>query len=159
MSATVVERRSERRAFYRMTFRLTMPIVLQNVLDTAVNMADVLMLTLVSQTALSASSLAGQVQFVLSMIFYGLTGGTAIMTAQYWGKGDTRTIEKVMAIGVRMTFGISLVFALAAWLAPDGLMMIFTLPAGFSTVVDVPVASVVAGSPPTALRLEPTAKP
>ena len=117
---------SERREFYKMTLRLTLPIVLQNLMDSAVNAADVVMLSFVSQTALSASSLAGQVQFVLSMIFYGLSGGTAVLCSQYWGKGDTRTIEKVMAIAIRMTIGISLVFSLAAWLAPDWLMRVFT---------------------------------
>lgn len=118
--------RQERRSFYSMTARLTLPIVLQNFMDSAVVAADVVMLSFVSQTALSASSLASQVQFVLSMIFYGLSGGTAVLTAQYWGKGDTKTIEKVMAIAIRMTLMISLVFALAAWVAPAWLMRIFT---------------------------------
>ena len=124
--AAAQDRKLERRGFYRMTLRLTLPIVLQNLMDSAVNAADVVMLSFVSQTALSASSLAGQVQFVLSMIFYGLSGGAAVMCSQYWGKGDTRTIEKVMAIAIRMTIVISLVFALAAWLAPAWLMRIFT---------------------------------
>lgn len=118
--------KQERRQFYCMTAKLTLPIVLQNFMDTAVSAADVVMLSFVSQTALSASSLASQVQFVLSMIFYGLSGGTAVLTAQYWGKGDTKTIEKVMGIAIRTTFLISLVFALAAWFAPDRLMRIFT---------------------------------
>lgn len=118
--------KQERRQFYRMTARLTLPIVLQNFMDTAVSAADVVMLSFVSQTALSASSLASQVQFVLSMIFYGLSGGTAVLTAQYWGKGDTHTIEKVMGIAIRTTLLISLLFSLAAWFAPDWLMRIFT---------------------------------
>ncbi len=117
---------AERRGFYIMTLRLTLPIVLQNLMDAAVNAADVVMLSFVSQTALSASSLAGQVQFVLSMIFYGLSSGTAVLCSQYWGKGDTRTIEKVMAIALRMTVFIALFFSLSAWLIPAGIMRIFT---------------------------------
>jgi len=109
-----------------MTLRLTLPIVLQNLMDSAVNAADVVMLSFVSQTALAASSLAGQVQFVLSMIFYGLSSGTSVLCSQYWGKGDTRTIEKVMAIAIRMTVFISLVFSMAAWVVPEWLMRIFT---------------------------------
>jgi putative MATE family efflux protein len=60
------------------------------------------------------------------MIFYGLSGGTAVLASQYWGKGDTRTIEKVMGIALRLTLLISLVFAAAAWFAPEMLMRIFT---------------------------------
>ena len=116
----------EKKHFYTMVARLTLPIVLQNVMDSAVNAADVVMLSFVGQTALSASSLAGQVQFVLSMIFYGLSGGTAIMASQYWGKGDRRTIEKVMALAIRVALGVALVFACLAWFAPALLMRVFT---------------------------------
>ena len=54
--------RQERRAFYGMTVRMTLPIVLQNFMDSAVGAADVVMLSVVSQTALSAASLADQLQ-------------------------------------------------------------------------------------------------
>ena len=68
----------EQRQFYKMTASLTLPIALQNLMDTAVSGADVLMLNFVSEAAISAASLAGQVQFVLNMIFYGLSSGTAV---------------------------------------------------------------------------------
>ena len=118
--------RQEARAFYARTLRMTLPIVLQNFMDSAVGAADVVMLSVVSQTALSASSLAGQVQFVLSMILYGLASGSSVMASQYWGKGDRRTVEKVMAIAVRTSVLISLAFSLAAWLVPGLIMRIFT---------------------------------
>ena len=44
--------------FYRDMFRLALPIVFQNLITTAVGSADVIMLGWVSQTALSAGSLA-----------------------------------------------------------------------------------------------------
>ena len=74
----------EQRQFYKMTAALTLPIALQNLMDTAVSGADVLMLNFVGEDAISAASLAGQVQFVLNMIFYGLSSGTAVLCAQYW---------------------------------------------------------------------------
>ena len=43
------------------------------------------MLGYVSQTALAASSLAGQIQFLLNMIYGGLAAGITILAAQYWG--------------------------------------------------------------------------
>ena len=59
------------------------------------------MLGEVGETVLSGSSLAGQVQFVLTLFLFGLTSGAAVLTAQYWGKKDMRTIEKVMGIAFR----------------------------------------------------------
>ena len=116
----------EQRQFYKMTAALTLPIALQNLMDTAVSGADVLMLNFVSENAISAASLAGQVQFVLNMIFYGLSSGTAVLCAQYWGRGDKRTIEKIMGLSLRISVCLSMLFTLAALFAPGVIMKIFT---------------------------------
>ena len=58
--------KAEKRAFYKNALWIMLPIALQNLMDTAVNSADVIMLSYVSQNALSASSLAGQVYFIMS---------------------------------------------------------------------------------------------
>nr|MBR4281168.1 MATE family efflux transporter [Clostridia bacterium] len=103
-----------------------LPIALQNLMDTAVNSADVIMLSYVSQDALSASSLAGQVYFIMSNLIYGLSSASAIMAAQYWGKGDRRTVERVMGVALRIALMVSIPFALAAAICPAALMRIFT---------------------------------
>ena len=60
--------RAEKRAFYKHTAAIAAPIALQNFMDAAVGSADVIMLSFVSQAALAASSLAGQVMFVMQML-------------------------------------------------------------------------------------------
>jgi Na+-driven multidrug efflux pump len=59
---------------------LVLPMALQNLI--------------ISEIALSACSLARQVQFIIITIFYGLTSGAAILTAQYLGEKDIRVIDK-----------------------------------------------------------------
>lgn len=118
--------REEKRAFYKMTFRITLPIALQNLMDACVNSADVVMLALVGQNELSASSLAGQVAFVLNMLLFGIASGASVLAAQYWGKGDRRTIERVMAISLRLSVAIGLLFTFAAAFVPGSIMRIFT---------------------------------
>ncbi|MCQ2432172.1 MAG: MATE family efflux transporter [Clostridia bacterium] len=117
---------SEQKQFYRMAASLTLPIALQNLMDTAVSSADVFMLNFVGQSAISAASLAGQVQFVLNMFFYGLSSGTAVLCAQYWGKKDTRTVEKIMGLSLRISMIIGFLFAAAAFFVPEQIMRIFT---------------------------------
>jgi len=126
MSEAILGSREEKRAFYKRTLRITLPIALQNLLDAAVNSADVLMLSFVSQSALAASSLAGQIAFVLFNLIYGISSGASVMAAQYWGKGDARTVERVMGLALRTAFLISLLFTLAALAIPESLMHIFT---------------------------------
>ena len=118
--------RQEKRAFYRRALRITLPIALQNLLDAAVNSADVIMLSFVSQSALAASSLAGQIAFILGNLTYGLSSGAAVLSAQYFGKGDKRAVERVLGIAIRVGLMVSLLFGLAAMFAPEMLMRIFT---------------------------------
>lgn len=50
-----MEKKFDRSSFMEVLWKLMLPIVLQNLLSAVVSTADVLMLTHVSQTALSAS--------------------------------------------------------------------------------------------------------
>lgn len=117
---------NEKKTFYRNVFALVIPMALQNLINVGVTSADVIMLGRVGETALSASSLGGQVYFILNLIIFGLTSGAAVITAQYWGKGDVRTIEKVLGIALRVALFVSILFTLAAWIIPRPLMRLFT---------------------------------
>lgn len=125
-SSTSLGSPAERKLFYRHAAAITAPIALQNLMDAAVSSADVIMLSFVSQTALAASSLAGQVHFVLEMLLFGMSSGASVLSAQYWGKGDKRAVGRVMGLALRTTILISLLFTLTAAIAPAFLMRIFT---------------------------------
>jgi len=112
--------------FYKKLASLVFPIMIQSFMLSLVSATDALMLGLVDQTSLSAVSLGGQVQFVLTLFIMGMTGGLGILSAQYWGKDDIKTIEKVIPIALRMNLIGGVVFTLAAFFAPVGLMKIFT---------------------------------
>lgn len=112
--------------FYKDMFRLALPIVFQNLITTAVSSADVIMLGLVSQTALSAGSLGSQVMFILNLVHCGIASGIVMLAAQYWGKKDTKSIGQIMGIALRISIVISLFFAVMACFFPRVLMLIFT---------------------------------
>lgn len=118
--------RLEKREFYRYALKITAPIALQNFMDAAVNSADVIMLSFVSQSALAASSLAGQVAFVLNMLLYGVSSGASVLSAQYWGKGDIRAVERVLGLALKLTLAVAMLFTLAAAIVPEWIMRIFT---------------------------------
>ena len=117
---------TNKKGFYRMVFTLMLPMIIQNLINVAVSSADVIMLEKVGETVLAASSLAGQVQFVLMLILFGLTSGSAILTSQYWGKGDKKTIEKILGMSLRTSFLIALFFVIIIWAFPFKVMSIFT---------------------------------
>lgn len=118
--------REEKKQFYRTVLALVLPMALQNLINVGVTSADVIMLGKVGEIVLSASSLAGQALFILTLILFGLTSGAAVLTAQYWGKKDIGSIEKVLGISMRISLVIAALFTVAAIGFPAYIMKIFT---------------------------------
>ncbi len=112
--------------FLKIVFGLAFPIALQNLINTAVTTADVVMLGKVGETALSSGSLAGQVQFVMSLMVFGMTSGASVLTAQYWGKKELKTIEKVFSMTLCFVLTAGGLFFLASELFPEQIMHIFS---------------------------------
>ncbi|MDD6811408.1 MAG: MATE family efflux transporter [Lachnospiraceae bacterium] len=111
---------------YKRIAVIALPIILQNLLDAAVQSADVLMLNFVGQTAISAVSLASQYGSIIFMCLFGIGTGVSMLGAQYWGKGDTKTIEKVEGLGLRFSLGIAIVAAVSCLLIPGYMMKLYT---------------------------------
>ncbi|RGY98242.1 MATE family efflux transporter [Clostridium sp. AM58-1XD] len=120
------ELNGEKTAFYKKLFSLVLPIAFQQFMLAAVSATDALMLGFVNQDSLSAVSLAGQITFVFNLFMGGLTMGTSILAAQYYGKGDVTSIEKIFAYVTKISFLISSLFFLASFFMPGILMRIFT---------------------------------
>ena len=115
-----------KRKFYRQVFALVIPMALQNLINVGVTAADVLMLGRVSEKVLSGASLAGQIQFVMTLILFGTTSGATVLTAQYWGKKDTQTIEKILGMGMTIGVSCAALFTIVAEIIPEVLLHIYT---------------------------------
>lgn len=106
--------------------RIVIPIAIQNLISAMVASADVILLGRISQEAMAAISLAGQIQFVLLLFYFGISTGSGILTAQYWGKQDVHAIQRVLNIAVMFSVVISAVFFVASFFAPEALMRFYT---------------------------------
>lgn len=112
--------------FYRTFFRLMLVVALQNLVAYSVNMLDNMMLGSYSQNALSGAATVNQIFFIVNQLALAIGNALIVMSSQYWGKRDTRTIKKLT--------GISLIFSvLAAAIVvgicaafPEQLLKIFT---------------------------------
>ena len=120
----------EKKQFYKKLAVLVLPIAVQNLMTALVSASDALMLGFLDQSSLSAVSLATQVQFVLNLFYAALTIGSTVLAAQYWGKGDFRSVEKILAAALKSALLISVVFFFAAFAVPELLMRIFTSDSG-----------------------------
>lgn len=116
----------ESKNFYKDLRNVVQPMSIQNLISSAVNSADVIMLGYIGQTAIAAASLAGNVAFILFMISTGLSSGLVMLAAQYWGKKDTESIKTLLGIGLRICCTVEIIVALIAAFYPRILMLIFT---------------------------------
>ena len=116
---------SNRAEFRKKLLHLMIPISLQQLMMALVNASDAFMLGFVSQDALSAVSLAGQIQFVYSLFLFAITAGVSIFAAQYWGIRNKRAVEKTLGIGLAFSVLLSLPFTIGATFFPEQLMRAF----------------------------------
>ena len=54
------------------------------------------------QNYMSAVSLATQIQFIQNMFLAAATASLGILGAQYWGKGDIKTLDEIFCMALRL---------------------------------------------------------
>lgn len=130
--------------YMRMMLGIALPIALQNLINFAVNLMDTVMLGQLGEMPLAASSLANQVFFVVTLVVYGIGGGANVLVSQYWGRGDTKSIHRILSYTYRTAVGFACVAAAAAVFVPELVMRLFTkeeavilLGAGYLRIVGI----------------------
>ncbi len=114
------------KSLYKKLFGIVTPVAFQYLMASLVTASDAFMLGFLDQDSLAASSLAGQIAFVFSLFYGAFVFGLTVLAAQYWGKGDVRTAEAVLAITMRYSLLVGLIFTLAAAVFPEQIMHFFT---------------------------------
>lgn len=114
------------KTFYKKLVTLTAPIAFQGLMLASVAVSDALMLGNVEQNAMSAVSLATQIQFIQNMILAAVTSSTSILGAQYFGKEDKKSLNDIFCIGLRIAALASFFTFIGCEFFPQVLMRIFT---------------------------------
>lgn len=114
------------KSFYINLIALAIPIALQNLITFLVNMADNVMIGTLGDNAISGVYMGGQLQTVIQMFIGGIEGAVAILSAQYWGKKDIKSIKKIIAAGAAFAVSFGIIFTLAATIFPNEIVLIFT---------------------------------
>ncbi|MCI8376779.1 MAG: MATE family efflux transporter [Lachnospiraceae bacterium] len=112
--------------FYRNLLVLTIPVALQNLITFAVTLADNLMTGALGDAAISGVYMGTQIQTLLQLFSGGIEGAILILAAQYWGKADSRSIKRIISIGVHFTLLVGTLFTVLCALFPTAILGIFT---------------------------------
>jgi putative MATE family efflux protein len=114
------------RAFYSTLLRLAVPIAIQQLVMNALNAVDVLMIGQLGDTSVAAVGLANQVFFLLSLFLFGVGSGSAIFSAQFWGRGDVSNVRRMLGLALLLGITGSALFSLAAVLAPGFVLSLYS---------------------------------
>jgi len=112
--------------FVTTMFRLASPIMLQNLIFSSLGLVDGLMIGQLGEGAVAAVGVANQIFFLVNLLLFGVTSGTAIFIAQYWGQKDIKRIQSVLGLSLTMSTAGSLVFSLAGILIPYKVLGIYS---------------------------------
>ena len=69
--------------------RLIVPLIIEQFLALFIGMADTVMVSSISESAVSAISLVDSINVLLILLFSAMATGGAVVAAQYLGKRDT----------------------------------------------------------------------
>lgn len=114
------------KGFYKATLLLMLPIVLQNMITQTVALADTFMVGMLGEKFLAAITLANTPFFVVMLITFGVQGGVSVMVSQYWGKGDTKTINRIMGMGLYVSAAFCLITSVVMALFSEQVLSLLT---------------------------------
>ena len=112
------------RVFYKSMFAIAIPIALQNLITSALNMVDTLMISSLGQSSIAAVGLANQVFFFYILLTFGINSGSSIFIAQYWGKEDIPKIRKILGLALSIGTLLGVFFTIIAFFFPEFIMEI-----------------------------------
>ncbi len=111
---------------WKMIITIALPIAFQNLLTSLTQMMDTIMLGELGDIPLTASSLANQPFFIFSLFIFGLSGGGAVLTSQYWGRKELLPIKTVMATIMRLVAIVAIIASAIIFLFPSFIMSLYS---------------------------------
>lgn len=113
--------------FYKSVGRLALPIILQNLITNSLGLVDTFMVgSLPGDTPMAAVALANVPIFVILLMVFGLQSGASVLISQFWGKGDTDSINRVVGIGFYLAAAFTAIFALVMLFIPIQFLGLFS---------------------------------
>ena len=100
------------KVFYQSVFSIALPIAMQNLITFGVNLTDTIMVGMLGETELAATSLANQFISVFQTLVMGMSMGASVLLARFWGMKKKDCLKKVIALQLRLTLGLGIAFPL-----------------------------------------------
>ena len=95
-------------SFYKKLALIALPLAGQSVISFGVGLADNLMVSHLGESSIGGIFIANQIQGFLHMLLLGLGAALVILAAQYYGKGDIRSVKIIVSFSIYIAVGVGL---------------------------------------------------
>lgn len=114
--------------FSRLFIRTALPIAIQNLVAASAHIVDGLMIAGLGDAHYAAVNQAGRYSFLFQLFMFGAASGSSIFISQFWGNKNPEGIKKIMALCLRITLALALLFMTGALLFAEPIMNLFLAP-------------------------------
>lgn len=112
--------------FYKRLWTLAAPMILQNIITTSLGFADIFMVGLLGNAEMAAVTAANVPVFIIQVVIFGFQSGMAVLVSQYWGRGDTDSINRCLGVALYAVTGFSTLLALITFFFPARVLSLIT---------------------------------
>jgi putative MATE family efflux protein len=112
--------------FFGTLLKLWFPIALQQLIFSLLNLLSMMMIGQLGDTTVAAFGLAAQIGFLFQLLLFGISSGSAIFVAQFWGKRDVKNIRRVLGISLGLSLIGAAFFACVALAIPEFALGIYS---------------------------------
>lgn len=106
------EQLDDDRAIRRLVFNLAWPVIVENLLQTAVGLVDLLMVSRLGAAAISGVGVSVQVLFVVFAAISAIATGTTVLVARFIGAGQPKQAARVVKQSVLLAIALGIFLAL-----------------------------------------------
>ncbi|MBR3929339.1 MAG: MATE family efflux transporter [Clostridia bacterium] len=114
------------KAFYMQVTKIALPIMAQQFVTSFVNLIDNIMVGQVSQSALTAVSVANRFYMLAASVLWGLSGAAGIFIAQNYGAKKYERCQKFLNLNITLGAGVMAAFTVILFIVPEWTLRLFS---------------------------------
>ncbi len=108
--------------FYPRLWKLSLPMIMQNLITFSLGLIDTFMVSRLGNEEMAAVSTANVPVFLLLSVVFGVQSGLGILVSQYWGRGDLKSVSRVLGVAALLGTAITGLLAVVFFLFPVQVM-------------------------------------
>ncbi len=114
------------RRFWGLIFKIGFPVALQNLIFNSLTLVDNMLVGGLGDSHIAAVGVAGKLNFIFSVLLFGINSGANIFSAQFWGKKDLKGVRMVLGTSLMIGMSIAVIFTFVGILFPHQVVDIFS---------------------------------